>query len=228
MFTSRLFIIRHGETDYNHKGRLQGRSIDAPLNKTGRKQAEAIGDYLRNYQVDKVVSSSLLRTCQTAEPIHNHFKLDLLMESDLDEMDFGKFEGQNYQTVKNQISEIQRRWMSGDFDYSIPGGESPLQVFERANRAVKKLMVDSTGKTIVFVLHGRLIRILLSEWMDLGLNNMQQVEHSNGSINQFEWNGYRFDPVYLHKTEHLGKWAVKNHPVKRPISRRNIINKTSG
>lgn len=211
MYKIRVFIIRHGETDYNYQGRLQGRGIDAPLNKTGEKQAEAVGKYLREYKVDKVVSSSLLRTRQTAAPIHKYFNLDLHADPDLDEMDFGKFEGQDYHTVKDQISDVQRQWESGDINIPVPGGESPSQVLERATRATNNLLSSQEGETIVFVVHGRLIRILLSSWMGIGLNNMQQVEHRNGSINQFTWDGTRFDPVYLNKTDHLGEWTPKSH-----------------
>ncbi|MEX0995334.1 MAG: histidine phosphatase family protein [Balneolaceae bacterium] len=209
---TRLFVIRHGETDYNFRGRLQGRNIDAPLNQTGQQQAEAIGEYLKLYQIDKVVSSSLLRSRQTAELIQQHFKLDLTVEPDLDEMDFGDFEGREYQSIKEQIGDVQQRWQSGDFDYPIPGGESPSQVFDRANRAARNQLDNHPGQNIVFIVHGRLIRILLSNWLEIGLNNMQQIEHRNGSINQVVWDGNRFEPVYLNKTDHLGEEATI-HPL---------------
>ncbi|MEX0769721.1 MAG: histidine phosphatase family protein [Balneolaceae bacterium] len=208
MDRTRLFVIRHGETDYNLHGRLQGRSIDAPLNLTGQKQAEAVGRYLSDYKIDKIVTSGLLRSQQTAEPIQKKFKLDLCIEPDLDEMDFGNFEGQEYRSVRDQIKEVQMRWQSGDFDYPIPGGESPMQVFTRANRAARKLLAPPQGETVVFVLHGRLIRILLSNWMGLGLNNMQKIEHTNGSINQITWDGASFDPVYLNKIDHLDESEI--------------------
>jgi broad specificity phosphatase PhoE len=65
----KLFLIRHGETDYNLNHLMQGRGIDAPLNETGELQALAVAEYLERYDIDHVISSSMLRARQTAGAI---------------------------------------------------------------------------------------------------------------------------------------------------------------
>lgn len=197
-----LIIARHGETEYNRKGLLQGRGIDAPLNETGLKQAASISSYLSSYEVQYLSSSSLQRAIQTAKPISELKNLELQTERNLDEMHFGDYEGVPYQRVIEELSKLQEAWQSGDVDVPIPGGESPVQVFDRANEAVMRMMKSFSGNQMILVLHGRLIRILLSEWLGFGLKNMHMIEHQNGALYHLVYNG-SFEPLYLNKTDHL-------------------------
>lgn len=202
MSVKRLLIARHGETDYNLKGLLQGRSIDAPLNKTGWTQAEQLSRYLTNYSADKLYSSSLQRTWQTAKPFSDKFKLETVREKGLDEMDFGKYEGIPYMEASDELKELKLIWQSGSLNTPIPGGESPVEVFERANDVIQRDIENRNGDTLVYVLHGRLIRILLSKWLGYGLENMHKIEHQNGAVNHLVYDD-GFKPVYLNKIDHL-------------------------
>jgi broad specificity phosphatase PhoE len=202
MSEMRLFIARHGETDFNKKGLLQGRGIDAPLNETGRKQAEAISEYLKQYNVSYLVSSSLKRSWQTALPVEDRTELETLKMKDLDEMHFGKFEGVPYMEASAELNELHNAWESGDVLKQIPEGESPQEVFDRANGAVEHLIEKYRDGSMILILHGRLIRILLSSWLGYGLNNMHKIDHQNGALYQIVYNG-TFNPVYLNKTDHL-------------------------
>jgi len=198
----RIFIARHGQTDYNRRGLLQGRGIDAPLNETGFKQAELLSSYLNGYSADGLFSSSLVRTWQTAEPLRKAKDMDIIRETDLDEMDFGEFEGKPYLDAAKELDNIQTFWKRGELDVPIPGGESPRQVFNRANSAFHDIVNKFSGTNMVMVLHGRLIRILVSEWLGMGLKNMHKIEHQNAAINQLVYDG-SFRAVYLNKTDHL-------------------------
>ena len=202
MSVKRLLIARHGETDYNLKGLLQGRSIDAPLNQTGWSQAGKLSDYLTNYSVDKAYCSSLQRTWQTAKPFSDKIKLETVRDKGLDEMDFGKYEGVPYEDASDELKELKMIWESGSLHTPIPGGESPIEVFERANDVIQRDVEKSKSDTLVYFLHGRLIRILLSKWLGYGLENMHKIEHQNGAVNHLVYeNGFR--AVYLNKTDHL-------------------------
>ncbi len=201
--SKKLFIVRHGETDYNKRNLLQGRGIDASLNEIGRAQAKDVANYLSQYPVDQLVTSSLKRSIETVQPLALKKKLDATANSELDEMNFGDYEGRHISEVKNDLDQFHQTWKSGDVTKSLPGGESPENVFKRANDAVNKLLNYSENQTIVFILHGRLIRILLSEWMGFGLKNMDQVQHKNGGINQLLYSKGTFEPVYLNKVSHL-------------------------
>lgn len=203
MSLSTVFFIRHGETDYNLQERVQG-SINAPLNSTGVLQSVAIGAYLKRYRIDRVVCSGLQRTHQTAEPVLRHFGLDTLCSPDLDELNFGEFEGLSFNEVKLRLQELKDQWATGLTDVPLPGGESPMDAFRRADSSVRGFLEQYQGENIAFFVHGRLIRILLSEWTGIGMKNMHQIEHVNGSINRLTWNGSGFEAGYLNKTDHLG------------------------
>ncbi|MEX0646832.1 MAG: histidine phosphatase family protein [Balneolaceae bacterium] len=203
MSETRLFIVRHGETDFNKKGLLQGRGIDAPLNNRGRNQARSLAEYLVNYKTDGLAASSLQRTWQTAEPFRQQTDLDLIKNADLDEMDFGSFEGAAQKDIEDDLNEIQNAWQQGDVARRIPGGESPEEVFKRANENVMSLVESFKGNTVVFILHGRLIRILLSQWLGYGLQNMHKIQHQNCAVNHLTVRDNTFKSIYLNKISHL-------------------------
>lgn len=199
----RLFIARHGETDYNRNGLLQGRGIDAPLNEMGQSQARQLAEYLSNYESTSIVSSSLRRAWETASFYKEKTDLMLQKNRDLDEMDFGDFEGIAMNEIAKELDDLQNGWKNGDVSLRVPGGESPKEVFERADYATRSYINGAESQTLMLFVHGRLIRILLSEWLGYGLKNMHMVAHQNGAINQLVLKNGKFEPVYLNKTEHL-------------------------
>jgi broad specificity phosphatase PhoE len=208
----KLFLIRHGETDYNLNHLMQGRGIDAPLNETGELQALAVAEYLERYDIDHVISSSMLRARQTAGAISKKKQILLQSHADLDEMNFGDFEGENYLEITDQIQEIHDIWVEGNTSHKIPGGESPQEVLERTEGRIQKYLDELEGDNLAFVIHGRVIRIILSVWTGLGLNNMHRIEHANGAINHLTVNSSGYDVVYLNKTSHLRELTVHSDP----------------
>jgi broad specificity phosphatase PhoE len=206
----KLFLIRHGETDYNLNHLMQGRGIDAPLNETGHQQALAVAEYMGRYQVDHIISSSMLRARQTAGAMTEKSHSELLSHADLDEMNFGDFEGDNYLEISDQIQEIHDIWVKGNTSYKIPGGESPEEVLERTESRILHYLEELEGESLAFVIHGRVIRILLSVWTGIGLSNMHQIDHANGGINHLTKNSRKYDVVYLNKTSHLAELPVSS------------------
>lgn len=198
-----IFIIRHGETDNNKTQVLQGRAINASINDRGKIQAQAIADGLANYPIEKIVTSSLIRTLETARPLVNQTKAMVESYPELDEMSFGEWEGCFFADVKGKIHEVQQEWLEGNIGKEIPKGESPQQVFDRAGTKLIEVLEKSTEEYIAFFVHGRLIRILLSGILGKGLENMHHIEHQNGSINHLTWNGDGFEVVELNKLDHL-------------------------
>jgi len=117
-----LFLARHGETDYNKKNLLQGRGINASLNSNGLYQAELLDGYLRKYPLQAVISSSLKRSYQTAERLSKRINVDILQKKDLDEMDFGDFEGATFSEVGEDLKYFQRECANGNTGLKLPGG----------------------------------------------------------------------------------------------------------
>tara|TARA_R110002096_G_scaffold97821_2_gene218038 strand:+ start:7390 stop:8043 length:654 start_codon:yes stop_codon:yes gene_type:complete len=198
-----LYIIRHGETDFNKAHKMQGRGIDASINELGRAQAEAIASALEDVPITKIVTSSLIRTLETAQPLIEKSKAVVESYKDLDEMSFGTLEGKVFERVQSDVKLLHSSWVQGELDVAAENGESPNEVFKRANAQVLKVLQNSGDEHIVFMLHGRLIRILLSVWLGYGLSKMDSISHNNGAINHLLWDGEEFKAIELNKTNHL-------------------------
>ena len=198
-----FYIIRHGETEFNKSKLLQGRGINAPLNETGWLQAKAVANALESYPIEKIVTSSLVRTYESAAPLIETKSIQFESWSELDEMSFGDYEGKPFYDVIEQLKELQREWSSGNTKFAVPGGESPEEVYERAATKLIEIAESSAETHIAVFIHGRLIRILLSGILGYGLKNMQNIEHENGAINHITWEKGVFHPNRLNMTEHL-------------------------
>lgn len=205
MSTKHFYLIRHGETEFNKTKKLQGRGINAPLNETGRNQAEYVAEALQDVAISEIITSSLLRAKESAEPISKLKSIAIESYSALDEMDFGEWEGQPFDDVIDQIKDIQSKWKAGDTHVQVPGGESPDEVFTRSGDFLKKLAKESQHNNIAVVIHGRLIRILLAGLLGIGLKNMHQIKHQNGAINHLAWHEGVFRAIELHRVDHLPK-----------------------
>ncbi|WP_369070411.1 histidine phosphatase family protein [Kineococcus terrestris] len=150
---TRIALVRHGETDWNLHGRLQGRS-DVPLNDTGRAQARALAPWFTGGAWDAVVSSPLARARETAEIVAAGADLRLTGTDDaLVERDFGEAEGMDFM-------ELAERWPDG----SRPGMEADDVVGARGATAFERLAGEHAGRDLVIVCHGTLIRLGVLAW----------------------------------------------------------------
>lgn len=198
-----IYLIRHGETEFNRSHLMQGRGINASLNNMGRMQAIRISEFLKDNSITKIITSSLNRAIESAEPLREYFGQKVESYSDLDEMDFGNLEGKPFEEVKEDLEYLHTNWSTGNLKVSPKNGENPIEVFDRANTKVDTILNSIQDKQVVFILHGRLIRILLSKWLGLGLKNMHQIKHQNGAINHLTWVNGNFKEVELNVTSHL-------------------------
>lgn len=203
MSITNIYLARHGETEFNRSNQIQGRGIDASLNDTGMQQAKAIADHLHNVDLHRVFSSSLKRSMETATVVAQSFGLEVESHADLDEMNFGIFEGRPIEEIEHELEKLHETWRSGKVDHASENGESPTAVLKRAGSRAEAIIREHRNTNLLFVLHGRLLRILLSDWLQYGLADMHRVPHSNGALYHLRWDGEVFEPVYLHRTEHL-------------------------
>lgn len=198
-----IFIARHGETEYNRTNRIQGRGIDESLNDTGRRQAQAIGEMLGSRSIHRVFSSSLNRSMETAQIVADRLTLEIESYRELDEMNFGIIEGQPIEEIGHHLEELHKNWKSGNTTFALEQGESPEEVLQRVLQRMKLLLKEHQGRGVLFVLHGRLIRILLSHWLGYGLWEMHRVKHQNGALYHMRLQDNEIQPVFLNKISHL-------------------------
>ena len=146
-----LGLLRHGQTDWNVEGKLQGTS-DIPLNETGQRQALAAAAAIKPTEWDLVVSSPLLRARATAQQIvESHDLGQLIIDDRLLERAFGEAEGLSYQDWKTLYNPA----------IGVPGGENLEQLEIRATRMLNEFAEEFRGKRVLAVSHGAFIRKLV-------------------------------------------------------------------
>ena len=145
-----IIIVRHGRTEFNATGRLQGRT-DKPLDEVGLAQAEAVAAYLKPELLSDTlfVCSPLLRARQTATAIVNRVGSSFDIDERWIELDYGSYEGLRQAEVP---ANVWREWRS-DSDFAAPQGESLNQVQERVAQACDDLAQRLDGRTAVVVSH---------------------------------------------------------------------------
>jgi probable phosphoglycerate mutase len=155
-----LFLFRHGETDWNREGRLQGHT-DTPLNATGLSQAQALVERLRPRRLDAVVSSDLARAWTTAQIVAGGLGIPLIREPGLREAHIGEAEGLFWPEVKSRFGEaLTERWFTED-DAAFPGGETGLETRSRGLAALRRFVADQPYRRIGVSTHGAMVRQLM-------------------------------------------------------------------
>ncbi|MDN3689299.1 histidine phosphatase family protein [Cyclobacterium jeungdonense] len=178
MSSKKIYVVRHGQTDYNLKGVVQGSGINAPINETGKKQAELFFQNFKHIPFDRVFYSSLIRTRQSIEKF---LTPDIYQEelSDLNEISWGDYEGLPMDHDENQYYlNMLKKWSSGELDHKIGGGESPIDVVARLKRAMDHIM-STGGNNLLICMHGRAIRILMTLLLGYDLRYMDVFRHEN-------------------------------------------------
>ena len=200
MDRKKIYLVRHGQTDYNLQGVVQGSGIDAPINATGRAQAEAFFRTYRSVPFDRVYHSALLRTRQSVQGFID-LGLPTCMLPELNEISWGDFEGTPMTPEEGQYYQFMlHQWQLGNLDYAIAGGESPNAVAERLSKALEILLKD-TRKTLLVCMHGRAMRIFLSILCQTDLKDMDQYEHNNLCLYLLEQNSETTFSILKHNDQ---------------------------
>ncbi len=208
-----LYLVRHGETEHNRRGIIQGGGVDSELNDTGRAQARALAERLQSAPLDALYASTLQRARQTADILARpHEPVSRTHLRDLSEMDWGVFEGAPPSEERDAaMGAIKSDWRAGHYDRTIEEGESIRDVQARARRALRHILVREAGRTVLAVTHGRYLRVLLATFLDdHGLEDMQALGHSNTCVNRVVCEDGRAWAELQNCTAHLSSAEVSS------------------
>lgn len=201
-----LYLVRHGETEYNRRGIIQGGGVDSELNAAGQAQARALAQRLQSVSADALYASTMRRAKQTAEILARpHEPVSRTYLRDLSEMDWGIFEGEPPSEERDVSMEaLKSSWRKGAHDRAVQEGESIRDVQERAERAVRHILAREAGRTVLVVTHGRYLRVLLATLLpNYGLEHMQAFDHSNTCVNRVIYEDGQARADLLNCTAHL-------------------------
>ncbi|GGZ26958.1 phosphoglycerate mutase [Echinicola pacifica] len=178
MTTKKIYLLRHGQTDYNLRGVVQGSGINAPINSTGEAQAEAFYQAHKDVKFDRIYYTGLQRTRQSIQK----FLDDTVPHEaipDFNEISWGKYEGVPMsQEEHSYYQSMLEKWSDGDLDYAIEGGESPNMVFARLQRGLEYVLSQG-GETVLICMHGRAMRVMLTLMLKYDLRFMDVFDHHN-------------------------------------------------
>jgi probable phosphoglycerate mutase len=182
-----FIFIRHGETDWNRQQRFQGQ-IDVPLNATGHEQARRLAARLADAPAQAMLSSDLLRTRQTGEPLAASWRLTPTLNPAFREQAFGVLEGLDAPTIQAQHPDLWARWLEHRADFALPGGgESIRQFHTRVIGAVRQAAEDHAGQVVTVVTHGGVLDMLWRTANGLPLDGLRRCEIPNTGINRLRW-----------------------------------------
>lgn len=160
----RLYFLRHGETDWNLDGKMQGQQ-DIPLNSTGREQAYSAGQILQYQPIKRIVSSALSRAYETANIINSFLNVPITQTTDLNELSAGICEGKSLRFISMQyaplINDMLDKTNPDRFSLSLPNGESWREAEKRVLSCIQNIALAHPEHHILFVSHYGIIQNLL-------------------------------------------------------------------
>lgn len=172
MKSTTLYLIRHGETDWNRNKRFQGHQ-DIPLNQTGEAQALLLADELREVGFGAVYASPLLRAFHTAK----HLSQEINLDHRLKEMSYGIHDGKHWDELADKIEQRNMLDKMGKWLYKFDvSGESHSEVYARAKACLDDLVERHLGEKIAIVSHGGVMKSVISKIEDV---ETHQVEVDN-------------------------------------------------
>jgi 2,3-bisphosphoglycerate-dependent phosphoglycerate mutase len=186
-YMTTLILVRHGETEWNREGRIQGHS-DSALTTEGVAQAHAMGARLRenlaNEPINVVLASDLPRAARTATMIAEPIGQQIVFDVRLRERAFGVAEGKTYEEIDRDHPEMFSRVRETDPDFSAPGGESRNQFHARVTTTLRDIAAAHAGKRILVVTHGGAIAAVYRWLNGLPVSSPHKIEIPNVAYNR--------------------------------------------
>ena len=199
--TTRLCIVRHGETDWNVEKRIQGHT-DVPLNATGRAQALAMSFNAAHHRFDAIYSSDLTRAMETARYVAEREGEGVRALRDLRERHYGIFQGLTASEAAGRHPAAHAFYAARDPDYDFDTGES-LRVFAaRVLHGLDWLVRHHVGQTILTVSHSGVLDVIYRQATGRLLEADRDFEIPNCALNWFGVDAHGL---------HLERWADRHH-----------------
>ncbi|BAT71089.1 probable phosphoglycerate mutase [Thermosulfidibacter takaii ABI70S6] len=212
-------LIRHGESEFNKKGIIQGHT-NSPLSPLGRVQAELTGMWLKEQSnIQKIYTSPLRRALETAQIINKHLQVPLIEIEEFKEIKLGIWEGKSIEEVKQKDPTNLNLWFTEPAKARIEGAERLDAFQKRVTDAFYKIVEEEREGEIAIVAHGGTISAIIASVLNLDMNHIWRMRFNNTSISEIVF-GYQVPKVtLLNSTFHLGAlaesgisiWNLKNN-----------------
>jgi 2,3-bisphosphoglycerate-dependent phosphoglycerate mutase len=202
MASTRIILVRHGETDWNATGRIQGHN-DTPLNTVGREQAQRVAQRLASEPVRALYSSDLARAFETATIIGHPLGLSVVTSPRLRERGYGAWEGLTSLEIQAHYPEKFTEWRARSTDFAPPQGESRAQLLTRALNELQTIARRHVGEVVVVVTHGGFCYVLMHHILGSVNGDRREFTFGNASIHTLEATGEQWSVISMNDIAHL-------------------------
>jgi broad specificity phosphatase PhoE len=197
-----VYIVRHGATDWNQAGRIQGQ-LDVPLNADGRAQAQLVAQRLVHAGVTVLYSSDLLRAYETAQIIGRVTGLAVIQKPGLREIHFGAWQGLTVEQLRARDPDIYAARRANPYDVPPPGGQTWRQFYQRTVQALHDILQTTDAQRLIVATHSGVCTVLGLEALGLGYTGKRTFGNANCAIHTIAVAGDRWQAVTLNDVSHL-------------------------
>lgn len=199
---TKLFLIRHGQSEWNQKSIVQGQK-DTKLSHLGKKQAEKLGIRFSNEKIDYIYSSDLSRAFNTAKIIADKINMTVIVDKSIREINFGSWEGLTIEEIKSKYKEDYILWKQNPDKLQVQGGESLEVLQKRSLDFIHELLNKHKGKNIAIVSHTATLKVLILGLLGIPLSNYKNLALNNVSLTTIEVRDYNVVLTSLNDVSHL-------------------------
>lgn len=215
--TTRIFLVRHGETTFNVVGRLGGSSQtkENVLSSLGKKQVRLLASHLARLGVGAIYSSPLPRALETAKIISRRVRKPIVLDDSFREVGVGVLEGVAFEEVEKRFPRNFDRMCANPWRSSVAGAEPLIRVQYRLLSSFRKIVSSHHNQNVVIVAHNLANRVLLSSLLGISLQNIRILKQYNACLNILTFgkdgfrihlingphdpSGFRFEPPKKHE-----------------------------
>ena len=199
---TRIFLIRHGETEWNASGRLQGNS-NVQLSMVGLHQARLLAMHAPFPTADAIYSSDLIRAKATADVLAAQFNLKVQLVPELRETSFGDWEGHAIKDLAEESADDFEKFFVDPELCRPPHGETFAECQTRVVNAVRKIIADHENQRVIVVSHGAAIRLLLCAALGMPIRKMWAIAQFNMALNVLRVDDGSVTVELINSTQHL-------------------------
>jgi broad specificity phosphatase PhoE len=197
-----LYVVRHGTTDWNQSGRIQGH-MDIPLNETGRAQARLASIRLAAVRATALYSSDLLRAYETAQIIGQATGLGVVQKPGLREINFGVWQGLSSLQIRERDPEVYAARRANPYDVAPAGAETWRQFYDRAVQAVRDILATTAAQRVIVVTHSGVCTVIGLYALGLDCTGKRTFNAHNCGIHTIAVHGDTWRAVTFNDITHL-------------------------
>ena len=181
----KLILVRHALTVDNQKSRLSGH-IDSSISEEGKEQIDKITNYLKDFDIDKIYTTTSSRTKDTVKKLSELKSLEIIEKESLKEISFGDFEGLTFDEIKDKYPKEFQDMIEKGYEYKYPNGESLIDSYNRVCIELDNIISNNDNRTILICSHGGTIRNIITYLISNSYKYHWNFKIDNGSVTILE------------------------------------------